>query len=97
MHNVLVDRFGRYVHLGDARPKKRITFVGNLVQQLLGLLRAPAEVIHGHSLYLAEYELRYNHRVALEHNDIDRTLAAVRASEGKRLTYKQPREAKIPF
>jgi hypothetical protein len=47
--------------------------------------------------YLAEYELRYNHRVALEHNDIDRTLAAVRASEGKRLTYKQPREAKIPF
>jgi transposase-like protein len=47
--------------------------------------------------YLAEYEFRYNHRVALGHSDIDRTLAAVRATEGKRLTYKQPRQADIPF
>jgi len=47
--------------------------------------------------YLAEYTFRYNHRVALGHSDIDRTLAAVRASEGKRLTYKQPRFPDVPF
>jgi transposase-like protein len=40
--------------------------------------------------YLAEYDFRYNHRVALGHSDIDRTKAAIRAVAGKRLTYRQP-------
>ena len=40
--------------------------------------------------YLAEYEFRYNHRVALGVGDIDRTLAAIRGIEGKRLMYRQP-------
>jgi transposase-like protein len=40
--------------------------------------------------YLAEYDFRYNHREALGYNDQDRTLAAVRGGEGKRLTYRQP-------
>jgi len=43
--------------------------------------------------YLAEYDFRYNHREALGYNDVDRTLAAVRGAEGKRLTYHQPRKA----
>jgi transposase-like protein len=43
--------------------------------------------------YLAEYEFRYNHRVALGVGDIDRTLAAIRGIEGKRLMYRQPNEA----
>ena len=47
--------------------------------------------------YLAEYDFRYNHRVALGHSDIDRTYAAIRGAAGKRLTYKQPRPADIPF
>jgi hypothetical protein len=47
--------------------------------------------------YLAEFDFRYNHRVGLGHSDIDRTLAAIRNAEGKRLTYKQPRPADIPF
>jgi transposase-like protein len=40
--------------------------------------------------YLAEFDFRYNYRVALGYNDQDRTLLAVRGAEGKRLTYHQP-------
>lgn len=41
--------------------------------------------------YLAEFDFRYNHRASLGYNDDDRAIAAVRAGEGKRLTYHQPR------
>jgi transposase-like protein len=40
--------------------------------------------------YLAEFDFRYNHRAPLGYNDTDRTIAAVRGGEGKRLTYHQP-------
>ncbi len=40
--------------------------------------------------YLAEFDHRYNHRVALGYSDIDRTLAAIKGIEGKRLKYRQP-------
>jgi transposase-like protein len=40
--------------------------------------------------YLAEFDFRYNTRAALGYNDMDRTIAAVRGGEGKRLTYHQP-------
>lgn len=40
--------------------------------------------------YLAEYDFHYNHRAKLGFNDADRTLAAIRGAEGKRLTYHQP-------
>ena len=40
--------------------------------------------------YLAEYDFRYNTRAALGFNDEDRTIAAIRGGEGKRLTYHQP-------
>jgi transposase-like protein len=39
--------------------------------------------------YLAEFEFRFNHRVKLGVGDIDRTLAAIRGAEGKRLLYRQ--------
>jgi transposase-like protein len=39
--------------------------------------------------YLAEFDFRYNYRAALGYNDTDRTIAAVRGGEGKRLTYHQ--------
>jgi transposase-like protein len=39
--------------------------------------------------YLAEFDHRYNHRVALGYSDIDRTLAAIKGIEGKRLMYRQ--------
>ena len=40
--------------------------------------------------YLAEFDFRYNHRVALGVSDIDRTKAAIKGIEGKRLMYRQP-------
>jgi hypothetical protein len=40
--------------------------------------------------YLAEYDFRYNHRTALGVDDRERTVAAVKGAEGKRLTYRQP-------
>jgi transposase-like protein len=43
--------------------------------------------------YLAEFDFRYNYRVALGYNDTDRTIAAVKGGEGKRLTYHQPHQA----
>jgi transposase-like protein len=47
--------------------------------------------------YLAEFDFRFNHRVGLGHSDIDRTIAAVKGAEGKRLTFRQPRSTDIPF
>ena len=40
--------------------------------------------------YLAEFDFRYNHRVALGIGDIERTIAAVKGIEGKRIYYRQP-------
>jgi hypothetical protein len=39
--------------------------------------------------YLAEFDHRYNYRTALGYSDGDRTLAAIKGIEGKRLTYRQ--------
>ena len=38
--------------------------------------------------YLAEFDFRYNHRVALGVDDVARAEAAARGAEGKRLTYR---------
>jgi transposase-like protein len=38
--------------------------------------------------YLAEYDFRYNHRIALGYNDGDRARLAVKNASGKRLTYR---------
>lgn len=41
--------------------------------------------------YLAEFDFRYNHRIALGINDGERADAAIRGAANKRLTYRQPR------
>jgi transposase-like protein len=43
--------------------------------------------------YLAEFDLRYNHREALGWTDEARTVEAVRGGVGKRLTYHQPNQS----
>jgi hypothetical protein len=40
--------------------------------------------------YLAEYDFRYNHRIALGFDDGDRATLAVKGAAGKRLTYRGP-------
>ena len=43
--------------------------------------------------YLAEFDFRYNHRIALGVNDDARAKAAISGAKGKRLTYRRPDEA----
>ncbi len=38
--------------------------------------------------YLAEFDFRYNHRVALGYDDGERAVLAMKGIEGKRLTYR---------
>lgn len=45
--------------------------------------------------YLAEYDFRYNHRVALGYSDIDRTKIAIKGVGGKRLTFHQTKESRL--
>ena len=40
--------------------------------------------------YLAEYDFRFNHRIALGYDDGERAAMALKGAEGKRLTYRQP-------
>src|SRR5260370_33942716 len=42
--------------------------------------------------YLAEYDFRYNNRIALGVNDGERAGRAIASATGKRLTYRQPHE-----
>lgn len=44
--------------------------------------------------YLAEFDFRYNSRIALGFNDTDRATSALKAIEGKRLTYRRTNEAR---
>jgi transposase-like protein len=39
--------------------------------------------------YLAEFDFRYNRRIRHGWSDMDRTLAAIKGADGKRLTYRQ--------
>ena len=43
--------------------------------------------------YVAEFDFRFNRREALGWTDEARCIAAIRAADGKRLTYRQPRAA----
>ena len=40
--------------------------------------------------YLCEFDFRYNHREKLGYDDMDRADAALRGTEGKRITYRRP-------
>jgi hypothetical protein len=40
--------------------------------------------------YLAEFDFRYNHRAALEVDDVQRTVNALAGIGGKRLMYRDP-------
>jgi transposase-like protein len=47
--------------------------------------------------YLAEFDFRYNNRTALGVTDKERVAKIAKAIEGKRLTYRLPRQPDIPF
>ena len=43
--------------------------------------------------YLAEFDFRYNNRTRLGVSDTERAARTLKGAEGKRLTYRQPRQA----
>ncbi|HEV2605196.1 MAG TPA: IS1595 family transposase [Microvirga sp.] len=67
----------------------------NTIEGYFGIFKRGMKGVYQHCAekhlhrYLAEYDFRYNHRIALGINDAERTLAAVKGAEGKRLTYHQ--------
>ena len=60
-----------------------VAFAGSLSGLASGLISAAIAVGFSALFFL-------NHRTALGYSDIDRTLAAIKGIEGKRLMYRQP-------
>src|SRR3984957_97320 len=71
----------------------------NSVEGYFSIFKRGMNVIYQHCgenhlhRYLAEYDFRYNHRIALGFDDGERMTLAVSKAGGKRLTYRQPDEA----
>jgi transposase-like protein len=72
---------------GDVHTNSAEGFFSIFKRGMRGIYQHCAEK-HLHR-YLAEYDFRYNRRVKLGFNDMDRTVAAVKGAAGKRLTYQQ--------
>jgi transposase-like protein len=89
-HETVIHSHGEYVR-GDVHTNSVEGFFSIFKRGMRGIYQHCGEK-HLHR-YLAEYDFRYNHRVALGFNDIDRTKIAVKGIEGKRLTYHQTRSA----
>lgn len=84
-HETVNHGFKEYVRLGTDVHSNTIEGFFSLVKRGINGIYHNVSKEHLHR-YLAEYEFRYNYR-ALE--DGQRTLAAIKGSEGKRLLYKQ--------
>lgn len=79
-------RLGGYVHINTAE-----NFYSILKRGITGVYHSVSEA-HLHR-YLAEFDFRYNNRSGLGVNDKTRAAKAIIGGEGKRLAYRQPREA----
>jgi len=71
---------------GDAHSNTVEGFFSILKRGVTGIYHHVSEQ-HLHR-YLAEFDFRYNNRVALGVNDVSRTASALRGAKGKRLTYR---------
>jgi len=89
-HETVRHSAGEYVR-GDVHTNSAEGYFGIFKRGMRGVYQHCKEK-HLHR-YLAEFDFRYNHRIALGYNDEERTLLAVRGAEGKRLTYRQPDKA----
>lgn len=89
-HGVVNHELGEYV---------RGNITTNTVEGYYSIFKRGMKGIYQHCgekhlhRYLAEYDFRYNHRIALGYNDTDRANKALEGIRGKRLTYRRPREA----
>jgi len=76
---------------GDVHTNTIEGFFGIFKRGMRGIYQHCGEA-HLHR-YLAEFDFRYNHRIALGINDEARAKAAIRGATGKRLTYRRTGEA----
>jgi transposase-like protein len=86
-HGKINHSSNRYVRLGDVHTNTVENYFSILKRGITGTYQHVSER-HLHR-YLAEFDFRYSHRAGLEINDSMRADLAIRASEGKRLTYQQ--------
>ena len=81
---------GEYVNLEDR------SIHSNTVEGYFSIFKRGMKGVYQHCgedhlhRYLAEFEFRYNNRVALGFNDVDRSVNSLRGIVGKRLTYGGP-------
>jgi transposase-like protein len=89
-HKTVVHSIGEYVR-GDAHTN---TIEGYFSIFKRGIYGTYHHVSQTHlKRYLAEFDFRYNERIALGVTDTERAAKAIRGAAGKRLTYRQPRGA----
>jgi transposase-like protein len=89
-HKTVIHSIGEYVR-GDAHTN---TIEGYFSIFKRGIYGTYHHVSQTHlKRYLAEFDFRYNERIALGVNDTERAAKAIRGAAGKRLTYRQPRGA----
>ena len=79
-------RLGGFVHVNSAE-----NYFSIFKRGVIGTFHHISEQ-HLHR-YLAEFDFRYNNRSGLGVEDIERADRALKGIEGKRLTYRQPRDA----
>jgi transposase-like protein len=79
-------RIGGFVHINSAE-----NFYSILKRGIMGVYHQVSEA-HLHR-YLAEFDFRYSNRSGLGIEDAERAAKALKGLEGKRLMYRQPREA----
>jgi hypothetical protein len=95
-HKTVTHSIEEYVRYEDGE-----TIHTNSAEGYFGLFKRGMRGVYQHCKekhlhrYLAEYDFRYNHRVALGYNDGERAALAVKNAAGKRLTYRGTGEAKF--
>ena len=91
-HQKVTHSHGEYVRYEKGQPDVHT----NTIEGYFSIFKRGMKGVYQHCKekhlhrYLAEFDHRYNHRVALGYNDTDRMNAAIKGVEGKRLTYRQP-------
>ena len=82
-----------------ARHEGETTVTTNTVEGFFGIFKRGMVGVYQHcaehhlQAYLNEFDFRYSNRVALDVDDMERTVRAVRGAAGKGSSYKQPRSA----
>jgi len=87
-HATVIHSIGEYVR-GDAHTNTAEGYFSIFKRGIYGVYHHVSE--HHLKRYLAEFDFRYNERVALGVGDVERTEKALRGIVGKRLTYREPR------